>query len=88
MEVLIYSCIRAYGREVMYGKIIALYPNFGNLSSEEKFLYMMTADDEILYAVAHFGNKHLPWVHEYMSVLIFFRAGGRVGEWASEQASE
>ncbi len=44
-------------REVMYGKNIVLCPNFENLSSEDKFLHMMTADDEILYTVAHFVNK-------------------------------
>ncbi len=47
-------------REVMYRKIITLCSNFGNLLNEDKFLYMMTADDEILYTVAHFVHKHLP----------------------------
>ncbi len=47
-------------REVVYEKNIALCPNFGNLSSEDKLLYTMTADDEIIYTVAHFVHKHLP----------------------------
>ena len=47
-------------REILFQKIDALCDNFKNLKDEEKFIYLLTAGNDIASLVGKFTETHLP----------------------------